>query len=313
MSDDFPLGVPLSPELAASNGSPTPVKIQRQTSPLPPVNKSDALSISKRRKLEFSPSNPTVDSHNTPRSVSTPVSITPAKQRNASTLPKSLGRRTPSLQDRPIPVLSPPRVSIGTPKNDFVKQQQKPINEESHGHSPEKSLVNVISMTSKSAGSPRARAVTSPLILEPSKMKERQIEEHILNKEISTWKRMIEVADRAQKYQDTGETEVVKARTDKWREAAQEAANMLYDQLSSRISDFGGVEAFKRQVKEEKFALEKAGLSFVDGDNVDRRQQEQSLGGDDDEHDHDEEDDWRYCMKYLLKQVNVDFGLVFPE
>lgn len=205
-------------------------------------------------------------------------------------------------------MLSPPRVSIGTPSNDFVKQQQKPIDEgysSSQGHG--KSLASVISMSSKTLGSPRTRAVTSPLILEPSRMKELQTEDHLLNKEISTWKRMIEVADRAQKYQDAGETETVKVSTDKWREAAQEAANMLYDQLSSRISDFGGVEAFKLQIKEEKFALEKAGLSVGDEVSVEPEPQEQ------DENENEEEDDWKYCMKYLLKQVNVDFDLVFPE
>lgn len=78
---------------------PSPKKTPTTRTPLPPVH-SEQLQISKRRRLTLEPSqSDVVEDANL-------LTVTPSKIRSVSTPVQT--RRTPSLQDRPIPVLSPP-------------------------------------------------------------------------------------------------------------------------------------------------------------------------------------------------------------
>jgi hypothetical protein len=89
----------------------SPIKSSIGSSPLPPVL-SNSLNISKRRRLEpfsSSPIDPRFgDEANSRGPYSTPR-VLPEKSRSVSTPVRRLSAsRTPSLTDRPIPVLSPP-------------------------------------------------------------------------------------------------------------------------------------------------------------------------------------------------------------
>lgn len=264
--------------------SQSPKKSPKVT-PLPPVS-HNSLNISKRRKLEPSTPDTATDSSTTSASSSHHLKpfITPCKNRSFSS-PLLHSKRTPSLQDQPIPVLSPPSPAnsirsvssssiinpslLNTPsqektldKADLISLPGSATSSTSSASSQivlnpdDKITSSTPSLTSKATAntpttyhrtSPLSSRSTDPTLTELLK-KEREID-----REISKMNKNVDTARLALKYKRSSEDEEkLQKLAIQWRDVAQKAASYLYNEASLYIDRIGGMEEYLRRKKEDE-------------------------------------------------------------
>ncbi|KAA8899434.1 hypothetical protein TRICI_006348 [Trichomonascus ciferrii] len=286
------------------------------SSPLPPLS-GDKLEIPKRRKLEPEFASSPLDRRQldgTPNSV-----ITPQKSRSISTPTHLLKRRTPSLADKPIPVLSPPSPALST-ESHVSKTPPIPSSVESR----DSGMLTAESSSSSSSserkiGASQMRSVTSPLMSrgpDNGDLTKLRRESAQLDREIRKWRRLVDLANKAQKYEEQNRERDIKGLIEDWRSAARMAANHLYNETSVKVDAMGGVEELKKRINDSPFQDERAefdpqSLSPEDRAKYEdlKAQYEQDMG----KKDKEEEEVNEFTMPYMLKLLNVDHKLLFPE
>lgn len=289
------------------------------SSPLPPLSGDRQLEIPKRRKLEPDFASSPLDRRQldgTANSV-----ITPQKSRSMSTPTHLLKRRTPSLADKPIPVLSPPSPALST-ESHVSKTPPIPSSVESK----DSGMLTAESSSSSSSserkvGHSQMRSVTSPLMSRgPNNgdlTKLRRESAH-LDREIRKWRRLVDLANKAQKYEEKNQERDIKTLIEDWRAAARMAASHLYNETSVKVDTMGGVEELKRRINDTPFQDDRDGFDPQTLSSEDRAkyedlkaQYEQDMGKKDKEER--EEEVGEFTMPYMLKLLNVDHKLLFPE
>lgn len=170
------------------------------------------------------------------------------------------------------------------------------------------------------------RRVTSPLaskIRDPraQELSKKEIE---LDREVLKWRRLIDVAKQAKKYQDKlKEDEELEKLTASWRDAAQKAAGELFEQASERIEQMGGISEFVRRQKEnEEFqSSSRYGDNQIDYNSLTAEEKERydtlkdeyedEVGKKDEESGNDLP--CEFTLKYMLNSLNIDCKLIYPE
>ncbi|CAN6602800.1 hypothetical protein TRVA0_002S01706 [Trichomonascus vanleenenianus] len=218
-------------------------------SPLPPV-RLNSLNISKRRRLELEPSSPIDASHILNSRRNSESHITPQKARSFSTPVRFMGRRTPSLQDKPIPVLSPPSPEASL--ESAVVKSSSPLQ---NTLSSSRLLNSASSSSSASSGDERGsplvvsrRRVTAPIFSSPPKRVEGDAE---LDRQIQNWKCLVSVAKKAYDYEDSEDEVNIDELIEKHRKAAQKAAAYLLEEGQTRSEEVG-IEEFARHLTEQR-------------------------------------------------------------
>lgn len=300
----------------------SPIKTPSMTTPLLPLQYG-SLRISKRRRLEPSspaPISPDTDSHLKPM-------VTPSKHRSFSTPVRHATQRTPSLQDRQIPVLSPPSPpgsinssgSVPTPGNKPT-QVASPSSPISSDTSTKSSIIPPKRVTGY-------RRVTSPLKLKIRDPKDEELActERDLNRELLKWRRQVEIARQAQKYQNKNDSDELKRLTCEWRSAAQKAVSELFEQAKERVEGMGGMREFvKSQKNAKKFQRTSYEMNEIDYETLSARDKKRFDALKEDyekevekankyELQEEGSTDLEFTVKYMLQSLNMDYKVVFPE
>lgn len=327
--------MPNSPSLEQPTSPPvrSPIKTPGMTTPLPPIQ-SGSLRISKRRRLE--PSSPAPLHSDTGSSDFKPM-VTPSKLRSFSSPMHPISKRTPSLQDRPIPVLSPPSPpgSVASSSGLSTPNESGTLAEIPSSVSTSSDSSPVSAGTSKMANpvmKTRAngyRRVTSPLAskIRDSRSQELSKTEIELDREVLKWRRLLDVAKQAKKYEGNDNDEELKQLTTSWRNAAQQAASELFAQASERVEQMGGMEEFVRRQKENKngggfqknsfdeYEIDYNSLTTEEKERFDALKEEYEDEVKKSKKEDEEEDDvsTEFTLKYMLKSLNVDYNLIYPD
>lgn len=307
----------LSSSPASVNRSPTK---SRNTSPLPPINTS--IQISKKRRLEASSpigaDGLSTYSHELPDTVGIGTGITPSKMRSVSSPTRLQQKRTPSLTDRPIPVLSPPSLSQESPASFSISKSTPAVSKESEIPSSSSSATSDTLVT-RNASSPLQ---SKSSLNQNSSMPALYRKESELNKEIQRWKQLVNIAEQAQKYDKSDKFKEIEHLLESWRLAAQGAAAYLYNQARTKVNMMGGIDELKRRMQEQKQ------ISGIIADDIDYDQlsQDEKLMFDEmkDEYDRlaeresqtteqDETEDREFTMSFMLKTLNIQPSLLFPD
>ncbi len=256
-----------------SDETPTtsPIK-QPHAIRLPPLEPG-SLEVIKKRRLN--PSSPPLQelSYNLTPGQTTSSLVIPVKNRNFKS-PLISAKRSPSLVDKPIPVLTPPSCA---PTYDSLTSSSPSLNSTVSlrrvaSHSPVRppnQLTPRRVMSAKpfiktaiplhptnfdspicSSSSPsdrQNRIINTPLHALRSKESELDIE--IRKKE-----QRLDTLTQAKKYIHKNEDEKLESLSVQWREAAQKAATYLFNQASDKVERMGGVsELEKRNKKKNSF------------------------------------------------------------
>lgn len=255
-----------SPTLSALSTSTTPhrspSKPLNQTTPLPPLPFGGPLKIAKRRRLDpFGPgANQLLSSPSSSAALGAggvrPF-VTPVKSRSFSS-PLIPQRRAPSLQDSPIPVLSPPPL-----------------------------------LAPGAVGS--------------------EVE---LDRELITWRRKVDTARQARLYVQRREQEAETQKvTEIWREVAEKAANILFEQASERMERMGGIESYLQMQKDRDIAfgsfeeeVDYESLTEEEKIRYDEMKEESELANEDKK----KEEPIEFDIKFMLKSMNVDYKAIYP-
>lgn len=299
-------------ELASSPPGRSPIKSSGMITSLPPIQ-AGSLKIMKRRRLE--PNSPEPASgkgsgHNP---------VTPSKHRSFSSPIRPLAqRRAPSLQDSPIPRLSPPSPpgSIGTSPSDISTMAQPPS---SASHSIDSPAASSLRPTAE------LRRVTSPLASKVRDPHYQQLakSELELDRDLLKWRKKVDVARQAQKYDSKHQDdEDLKQSTENWREAAQKAATYLFNQAGAKVDRMGGMAEYLRRQKERDEFQNKSFEDEIDFDSLSPEEQER-YNEMKDEYEVEvkkgkikeevEEVPTEFTMKYMLSSLKIDAELIFPD
>lgn len=293
-------------ELASSPPGRSPVKTKGMITPLPPIQ-AGSLRILKRRRLE--PNSP--EPARVKGSDLNPV--TPSKHRSFSSPIRPLAqRRTPSLQDSPIPRLSPPSPpgSVGTSPSDISTLAQPPSSASHSFDSPARPTAGLRRVTS-----PLASKVRDPHYQQLAKS------ELELDRDLLKWRKKVDVARQAQKYDSKHQDdEDLKQSTEKWREAAQKAATYLFNQAGAKVDRMGGMAEYLRRQKERDEFQNKSFEDEIDFDSLSPEQQER-YNEMKEEYEaelkrgkrEEEEVPTEFTMKYMLTSLKIDTELIFPD
>jgi hypothetical protein len=280
----------------------SPRKSPKLVPRLPPLS-GEPLNISKRRRLEPM-SSPIRGGSNRSTAIS-PTTITPSKLRSFSSPQKQSAKRTPSLQDRPIPVLSPPLPASVT---------QDP--------SPNGLLLTSDKISSSPPEFIRSnRSVTSPVQSIPDRqMLNLQGKEQQMDREINNLKKIIEIADQAYKYENSSRDRKLDELHDMWRIAAQEAAIYLFNQAKERVSAMGGMSELKRRQQKQRefsspfFGSEEFDLKSLSNDQREIYEQLKKEYDDRLAKTNDNSDDGtEFTMEYMLTTLSIKYDVLFPE
>lgn len=312
-----------------SVASKSPMKSPSLGPTLPPLLPSKIL-ISKRRRLQpFSTVTPSSFELHSEGNPSIPENMepafTPSKLRSFSSpirpLQQFQQKRAPSLQDRPIPVLSPPPPSPGSTIAESPLEVTTPKSQTTIGPSSSEEHPTVVGPSKLSAS---YRRVTSPLaskVRDPVVQKQTR-EEMNLDRDILKWRRLLDQARQAEKYEaKKKDDEKLQEVTEKWREAAQKAANQLFEQACEKIDRNGGFGEFVRRQKEREEAFKENNI--LDGElDYESLTEEEKQRFDEMKEEYEEEIKQyeepkenlptEFTLKYMLKSLNVDYKLVFP-
>ncbi|KAF5094953.1 hypothetical protein D0Z00_003328 [Geotrichum galactomycetum] len=296
---------------------------------LPPLLPSK-INISKRKRLlPFSTVTAAIPDLHSDGIPSNPENmnpvLTPSKLRSFSSpvrpLPQFQQKRAPSLQDRPIPVLSPPPPSPGSTISESSEEVLTPKSQTTAGpsSSEERSVIagpSKLSASYRSVTSPLASKVRGPLALKQTRV------EMNLDRDILKWRRLLDQARQAEKYQaKKKDDEKLQEVTGKWREAAQKAANELFELATEKIDRLGGFEEFVQRQKEREEAVKKNNI--LDGElDYEALTEEEKERFDEMKEEYEEEIrqyeepkeilPTEFTLEYMLKSLNVDYKLIFP-
>ncbi|ODQ63145.1 hypothetical protein NADFUDRAFT_44427 [Nadsonia fulvescens var. elongata DSM 6958] len=312
-----------------SPGWRSPVKAPTHSSPLPPLPQgSDLIMVKKRRRLTMDTLEPALtltealplSSSSSAVGASPSAAITDDGNRLITpSKPKvePIQRRTPSLNDRPIPILPPVEHPLAEPREPQEEKEEEEEEEEE-----------------------------KEISLQDLKYQESQ-----LDAQLRQWKRLVQLSTQAYKYELKNEDDQLKELILKWRDAAQQAANYLLNQASERINRMGGFDEYQRRQKDraarqsdtsydfdssftdtsfmgdgsiidieelspdqrEAYDQMKAEREQQISEEIERRQKEAEIAKDKHCESPDEEDLKEISMGYMLKQLNVDPLLLFPE
>lgn len=299
-SNKTPVPAPDTSTVDLSPPVPSPKKALGMSTPLPPVQ-AGSLQITKRRRLtlepeSFPPSNSDANSL-----------VTPSKSRTVSS-PTVQARRTPSLQDRPIPVLSPP-------------SPPKPQSDEGSSTTTTQRTPNIpISMRVPGYN----RRVSSPLSskIRNSDDLELQRTELRLDRELLKWRRLLETAKQAKNYREKNDDNEVKELTIKWRHAAQKAASELFSQAGERIESMGGMKEFLRRQRDgkdfEKHNFNENEINY-DALTPEDKKRFNAYKGEYEQHTKKISDDSQettppeFTLKFMLQSLQMNYDIIFPD
>lgn len=346
------------------------------SSPLPPIS-SDRLVVAKRRRLDPNSSVGSSPLFDTPVQANSTLgsesggsaggnsAITPQKLRSTSTPSRFLtrNRRTPSLTDKPIPILSPPSPTLSTEsrvsktpphsKSNENNNEQDEDNENTTGSSSSSSSNNSGQWTSASSSSSPSwnieqqrspgssfiqerRSVTSPLLFKGSNEAQGRgnsghtnkslIKESLqLDREINKWRRLVELANKAQRYENEQEGEQdIKKLIEEWRTAARMAANHLHNETAVKVDAMGGASELRNKMEErQQPPFDDSGINNFNPQDLSAEDREayeeikaeyesQSLNDNTKSNEETGEAE-EFTVAYMLKLLNVDHKLLFPE
>lgn len=325
----------------------SPIKTIGMSTPLPPIQ-AGSLRISKRKRLEPSSSpvaidDSTVNLENADQQQDAhkfnPIMKTPSKLRSFSSPIRPISKRTPSLQDSPIPVLSPPSPPLGSITADLsdassllVQISSTSSSSSSVAGSPGFSTTSVMLASSLSPGK---RRVTSPLASKfrgGPRAQELSRVEFNLDRDILKWQRLLDRARRAQKYTIDSDNDKTKPDQDlniltqQWRDAGQKAATYLLNQAGERVSRMGGMEVYVNRQKErnqscqgydnDKYEVDYESLTTEEKERFDELKEEyedEVKKKRQQEVEEEEEIPTEVTMKYMLKSLNIDMELLYPD
>lgn len=378
---------------------PSPRKSPNSGISLPKIS-SGSLQVLKRRRLE--PSTPNGDGLQDQLLPIHSHHITPSKNRSFSS-PVSASfqqsRRTPSLQDKPIPVLSPPSPSnsirsisssssstfvspcasfktpisesrsghglLSIPSSDSLNESSKESDNLSHSisiskhhdhhyhnhnhsiNTPSSTITDTPLSTSTTASTPSSSSYSAPssALHIPKRVKsihrisplasrsrggknsELSKSEMELDREIIKWKKLIDTAQQAKKYQTSNEDEKLHELADQWLDVAQKGASYLYNEAKLRVDRMGGMEEFLKRKKEDEESRKQMTQFGNDEDfdldklSPEEREQYEILKSEYEEemrlnakiNGETEADPTDFTMKYMLKSLNVNYKQVFPD
>lgn len=326
---------PLSDQLSSpyselrSVSSKSPMKSPVLGDTLPPLLPSK-INISKRKRLlPFSTTPVSIPDLHSDGIPSNPESmkpvLTPSKLRSFSSpvrpLPQFQQKRAPSLQDRPIPVLSPPPPSPGSTISESPEEISTPKSQTAMPpvSSEKRSVIagpSKLSASYRSVTSPLASKVRGPLALKQTRV------EMNLDRDILKWRRLLDQARQAEKYQaKKKDDEKLQEVTEKWREAAQKAANELFELATEKIDRLGGFEEFVQRQKERQEAVKKNNI--LDGElDYEALTEEEKQRFDEMKEEYEEEIKQyeepndilptEFTLEYMLQSLNVNYKLIFP-
>jgi hypothetical protein len=312
-----------------SVASKSPMKSPVLGDTLPPLLPSK-INISKRKRLlPFSTVTAAIPDLHSDGITSNPESmkpvLTPSKLRSFSSpvrpLPQFQQKRAPSLQDRPIPVLSPPPPSPGSTISESSEEVSTPKSQTTLGpaSSEERSVIagpSKLSASYRSVTSPLASKVRGPLAPKQTRV------EMNLDRDILKWRRLLDQARQAEKYQaKKKDDEKLQEVTEKWREIAQKAANELFELATEKIDRLGGFEEFVQRQKEREEAVKKNNI--LDGElDYEALTEEEKERFDEMKEEYEEEIKQyeepkeilptEFTLEYMLKSLNVNYKLIFP-
>lgn len=172
---------------------------------------------------------------------------------------------------------------------------------------------------------------TSPLTSrhKDPKIAELSTKNSLLDQEIKKLKELIETAKQAKKYQSSGEREKLLELEKQWRDVAQKGASYLYNEAACKVERMGGMQEFVRRKKEDEEARQQMNdyeEDSIDLDKFSKEEREEYLAMKE-EYDEEvrihkqelktstEEEDEpnKFTMKYMLKTLNVDYRMIYPD
>lgn len=135
---------------------------------------------------------------------------------------------------------------------------------------------------------------------------------------------MLETARQAQKYAaKVDEDEQVEASTEKWRDAGAKAATYLYNQAAEKVDRMGGMEEYMRRQKEREEFNNSGFEDEIDVDELTPEQREryeelkeeyeEQMNSKKLEEGEAEEAPSEFTMKYMLKSIQVNPDILFPN
>lgn len=138
------------------------------------------------------------------------------------------------------------------------------------------------------------------------------------------WRKLADIARQAQKYQAANEDEKLADLAEKWQDVAQKGASYLFNNARARIERMGGMEEYIRRQKEDEESRQQIGFGEDDSFDVDELSPEDRERYDilkaeyEDEirrtkPNDEEEDPKEFTMQYMLKSLNIDYDMIFPD
>lgn len=166
--------------------------------------------------------------------------------------------------------------------------------------------------------SPLASKLRDPKLAELSKI------DLDLDRELMKWRKLADIARQAQKYQAANEDEKLADLAEKWQDVAQKGASYLFNNARARIERMGGMEEYIRRQKEDEESRQQIGFGEDDSFDVDELSPEDRERYDilkaeyEDEirrtkPNDEEEDPKEFTMQYMLKSLNIDYDMIFPD